>query len=56
MEGGAIPVLVAGGPSFCKRAGWVSHRDRASKQHPSVASASASAPRLLPFLSGLLQC
>ena len=41
-------------PGFCKKAGWASHDEQAGKQHPSVASASAPASRLLPCLSSCL--
>ena len=41
----------AGGPGFYNRAGWTIHGEQASKQHPSMASASAPASRSQPCLS-----
>jgi hypothetical protein len=48
----------AGGTGFYKKAGWTSHKKQASKQHPSMAAASASClqvPDLVSF-SDRLQC
>jgi hypothetical protein len=41
IVGGATPD--AGSPGFCGKAGWVSHVKQDSKQHLSMASASAPA-------------
>jgi hypothetical protein len=41
----------AGGPGLYKKAGWASHGEQASKQHPSVASISAPISRFLPYQS-----
>jgi hypothetical protein len=40
-----------GGLGFYKKAGWANHGEQASKQHPSIASASAPASRFLLCLS-----
>jgi hypothetical protein len=44
----------AGGPGFYKKAGWASHDGQASKQNPSMASASAPASWFLHYLSSCL--
>jgi hypothetical protein len=44
----------AGGPVFYKETGWASHEEQASKQHPSMASASAPASRFLPWLPSVM--
>jgi hypothetical protein len=41
----------AGGPGCYNKAGWASHEEQASKQHPSIASVSAPASRFLSCLS-----
>ena len=46
----AVQVL-AGCPWFCKKAGWASHEEQASKQHTLVVYDSAPASRLAPGLS-----
>ena len=43
--------LWAGSPGFYKKAGWASHGEQASEEHPSMASASAPASRFLQCLS-----
>jgi hypothetical protein len=41
----------AGGLGVYEKAGWASHREQASKQHPSMTSLSAPPSRFLPFLN-----
>ena len=43
-------------PRLYKQAGWVSHGEQASKQHSSMASASVSASRFLPWLQSTMEC
>jgi hypothetical protein len=43
-----------GGPGFYKKAGWANQGKQASKQHRSMASASASATRFLPWVPVLI--
>lgn len=43
----------AGGPGCCKKAGWATHGEQASKQCPSMASTSAPASRFMLWVSAL---
>lgn len=42
-----------GGPEGYKKVGWVNHEEKASKKHPSMASASGPASRFLPGFPAL---